>query len=105
MILELFLGSMKLKESGNERILAYYNERGEWYKIQGDDTEEFINNLIKKLEEKETDKIKINNRKIDYFKNLIPPPKKLEEDTYKELYKKILKIEKIKTYIIDQISY
>ncbi|GIU69971.1 MAG: hypothetical protein KatS3mg002_1207 [Candidatus Woesearchaeota archaeon] len=86
MALDIFLGSMILKENNNERILGYYQERGEWYRIQGDDKKEFIEKLIKALDEKKIKEITLNNKYIKYFNNLIPRPKILNENTYNELY-------------------
>ncbi|MEM4711083.1 MAG: hypothetical protein QXL18_03990 [Candidatus Woesearchaeota archaeon] len=75
---------MKLKETGNHRILGYYKNNdldNEWIKIQGDNPAEFITNLQSKI----NDKVIFHNEKIEYFEKLIPIPELIDEKTYETI--------------------
>lgn len=84
MSIDLYLGLMRLKETGTDRILGYYKNDGEWHKIQGDTPQEFINK-IKRTINLENQNIILHKDQIKYFENLTPIPKTVDEKTYKEI--------------------
>lgn len=84
MSIDLYLGLMRLKEKGTDRILGYYKNDGEWNKVQGDTIESFVNN-IKKIISLDNQEITFHKDQIKYFENLTPIPKTVDEKTYKEI--------------------
>lgn len=80
---DIYLASMRLKETGSDRILGYYKQDDDMKKIYGDSPEEFVLNLRNKIGMD----VKLHNKDIPYFKKLIPIPKRIDDHTYEEIAK------------------
>jgi len=82
MNIDVYLGTMKLKETGKDRILGFYKNSIGWNMIQGDTVEQFVNNTKKTIINNE---ILFHAEYIKYFENLTPIPKIIDEIKYKEI--------------------